>query len=146
MTHASTLKSQRTQRIVYDALVKAALAGEACPSNSDLCTLVGSSTVSTPAHAISLMAKAGRLRVTHCSNGREIHIIEHDITIVSKMRITMLRNAALAPSAPCGGALAERLPAIVDRDPCFRCGVRADIGCEHSPAWQRSANAMGAAA
>jgi hypothetical protein len=145
MTHASTLKSQRTQRIVYDALVKAALAGEACPSNSDLCTLVGSSTVSTPAHAISLMAKAGRLRVTHCSNGREIHIVEHDITIVSKMRITMLRKAALAPKAPCD-APAEKLPPIVDRDPCFRCGVRADIGCEHSPAWQRSASTMGAAA
>ena len=145
MTHASTLKSQRTQRIVYDALVKAALAGEACPSNSDLCTLVGSSTVSTPAHAISLMAKAGRLRVTHCSNGREIHIIEHDITIVSKMRITMLRKAALAPQAP-SDAPVEKLPPIVDRDPFFRCGVRADIGCEHSPAWQRSANTMGAAA
>lgn len=143
MTHASTLKSQRTQRIVYDALVKAALAGEACPSNSDLCTLVGSSTVSTPAQAISLMAKAGRLRVTHCSNGREIHIIEHDVTIVSKTRITMLRKAALAPSGPAGGAPAERLPAIVDRDPCFRCGVRGDIGCEHTLAWARSDSAAG---
>lgn len=143
MTHASTAKSQRTQQIVYDALVKAALAGETCPSNSDLCTLVGSKTVSTPAHAISRMAKAGRLRVTHCNNGREIHIVEHDVTIISRTRLEMIKRGTLVPGAQRDAVPAEQVPAIVDRDPCFRCGVRGDIGCEHTPAWARSDSAAG---
>jgi hypothetical protein len=28
-------------------------------------------------------------------------------------------------------------PPPVFRDPCFRCGVRADVGCEHTPEWAR---------
>lgn len=27
--------------------------------------------------------------------------------------------------------LVEALPPPVDRDPCWRCGVRGDIGCDH---------------
>ena len=30
------------------------------------------------------------------------------------------------------------LAARVDREPCFRCGVRADVGCRHRP-WTREA-------
>lgn len=27
---------------------------------------------------------------------------------------------------------ADKLPARVERDPCFKCGTRADVGCVHS--------------
>ena len=38
-----------------------------------------------------------------------------------------------APSAPSSAGVVTHftLPPVVDRDPCPRCGVRGDIGCEH---------------
>jgi hypothetical protein len=64
-------QSKLTAGIIYDELVRAARAGEPCPSNTELSRLVGASSVATPAHSIGRMAKAGRLRVTHASNGRD---------------------------------------------------------------------------
>jgi len=135
MTHKSALQAQATQKTVYDLLVKAALAGVVCPSNLTLCEALGATSVSTPAHAIARMAKAGRLRVKHCSNGREIYLVDLDITIVSKKRVfTRKRNdrpAAVAADKPMPSG------SIVSRDPCFRCGVRGDVGCEHTPEWAK---------
>jgi len=135
MTNPSAMQGQVTQKVVYDLLVKAALAGEVCPSNLTLCEALGATSVSTPAHAIARMAKAGRLRVKHCSNGREIYLVDLDITIVSKKRVfTRKRNdrpAAVAADRPMPSE------SLVSRDPCFRCGVRGDIGCEHTPEWAK---------
>jgi hypothetical protein len=139
MTNPSAMQGQATQKVVYDLLVKAALAGDVCPSNLTLCEALGATSVSTPAHAIARMAKAGRLRVKHCSNGREIYLIDLDITIVSKKRVfTRKRNdrpAAVAADRPIPSE------SLVSRDPCFRCGVRGDIGCEHTPEWARPTTA-----
>jgi len=139
MNRKSALQGQATQKTVYDLLVKAALAGEPCPSNAALCEALDASSVSTPAHAISRMAKAGRLRVKHCSNGREVYLVDLDVTIVSKTRVlTRKRNdrpAAVAPDMPMPS------DSLVSRDPCFRCGVRGDIGCEHTPEWARPTTA-----
>ena len=139
MTRKSALQAQATQKVVYDLLVKAALAGEVCPSNLTLCEALGATSVSTPAHAIARMAKAGRLRVKHCSNGREIYLVDLDITIVSRTRVfTRKRNdrpAAVAGDAPMPSE------SLVSGDPCFRCGVRGDIGCEHTPEWARPTTA-----
>jgi hypothetical protein len=135
VTHKSVLQAQATQKVVYDLLVKAALAGDVCPSNATLCEALGATSVSTPAHAIYRMAQAGRLRVKHCSNGREIYLVDLDITIISKKRVfTRKRNdrpAAVAAGAPMPSE------SLVSRAPCFRCGVRGDIGCEHTPEWAR---------
>ncbi len=131
-------QSKLTAGVIYDALVRAARAGAPCPSNTELCRLVGATSVATPAHSIARMAKDGKLRVTSASNGREIHIVELDVTIVSKMRTknrTRERDTAQAERT------AARTPppaSRVSRDPCFRCGVRADVGCEHTPAWARA--------
>jgi len=135
MNRKSALQGQATQKTVYDLLVKAALAGEPCPSNATLCEALDASSVSTPAHAISRMAKAGRLRVKHCSNGREVYLVDLDVTIVSKTRVlTRKRN-----DRPAAGAPEMPMPSqsLVSRDPCFRCGVRGDIGCEHTPEWAK---------
>jgi hypothetical protein len=132
-------QSKLTAGIIYDELVRAARAGEPCPSNTELSRLVGASSVATPAHSIGRMAKAGRLRVTHASNGREIHIIELDITIVSKMRTKMCIRDQQAERARRAASRVPPPPPPVFRDPCFRCGVRADVGCEHAPEWARPA-------
>jgi hypothetical protein len=139
MTNPSAMQGQATQKVVYDLLVKAALAGDVCPSNATLCEALGATSVSTPAHAIARMAKAGRLRVKHCSNGREIYLVDLDVTIISKKRVfTRKRN-----DRPAAVAADKPMPSesLVSRDPCFRCGVRGDIGCEHTPEWARPTTA-----
>lgn len=138
MTISTHEQSKLTAGIIYDALVRAARTGAACPSNSELCRLVGATSVATPAHSISRMAKDGKLRVTSASNGREIHIVELDITIYSKMRTKTKTRERETAQAESTAARAAPRPAPVYREPCFRCGVRADIGCEHTPAWARA--------
>ncbi len=131
-------RSRLNAGIIYDALLQAARTGKACPSNSDLCRLIGATSVSTPAHAIARMEKAGKLRVTHDGNGREIHIVELGLTIVSKTWAnTSTRERETAQFQRTVARLTPP-PAPVYRDPCFRCGVRADVGCEHTPAWARA--------
>jgi hypothetical protein len=133
-------QSKLTAGIIYDALVRAARAGAPCPSNTELCRLVGATSVATPAHAIARMAKAGRLKVTHASNGREIHLTELDVTIVSKMRTLMLKRDQQTAQAKRAADRIAPPPPPVFRDPCFRCGIRADVGCEHTPDWAKSIN------
>ncbi len=130
-------QSKLTAGIIYDELVRAARAGDPCPSNSELCRLVGASSVATPAHSIARMAKAGRLKVAHASNGREIHIVELDITIVSKTRTKLSIREKQSEQAQRAASRAPAPEMAVYRDPCFRCGVRADVGCEHTPEWAR---------
>lgn len=130
----SVAQSKLNAGIIYDALVRAARAGEACPSNTELCRLVGATSVATPAHSIARMAKAGKLKVTHESNGREIYIVELDVTIVSKMRTKNRTRERDTAQAERTAARTLPPPSPVRRDPCFRCGVRGDIGCEHVPA------------
>ena len=132
-------QSKLTAGIIYDELVRAARAGDPCPSNTELCRLVGASSVATPAHSIARMAKAGRLKVKHASNGREIHIVELDITIVSKMRTKLNIREKQAEQAQRAASRAPAPEVAVYREPCFRCGVRADVGCEHTPEWARLA-------
>ena len=127
-------QSKLTAGVIYDALVRAARTGAPCPSNTELCRLVGATSVATPAHSIARMAKDGKLRVTSASNGREIHIVELDITIVSKMRTKNQTRARDTAQAERTAARTLPPPPPVRRDPCFRCGVRGDIGCEHVPA------------
>lgn len=127
-------RSRLNAGIIYDALLRAARDGKACPSNSDLCRLIGATSISTPAHAIARMEKAGKLRVTHEGNGREIHIVELGVTIVSKTWATTTTRERETAEFQRTLARLTPPPAPVYRDPCFRCGVRGDIGCEHMPA------------
>jgi hypothetical protein len=131
-------QSKLTAGIIYDALVRAARAGAPCPSNTELCRLVGATSVATPAHSIARMAKDGKLRVISSSNGREIHIVDLDLTIVSKMRSMNRTRERDTAQAERTAARAAPPPPPVFRDPCFRCGVRADVGCEHTPEWARA--------
>jgi hypothetical protein len=140
MSIGSHERSRLNAGIIYDALVRAARAGQACPSNSDLCRLIGATSVSTPAHSIARMEKAGKLRVTHEGNGREIHIVELNVTIISKTwSNTTTRERETAQFERTMARIAPPPPPVF-RDPCFRCGVRADVGCEHTPDWAKSIN------
>jgi hypothetical protein len=134
MSMGSHERSRLNAGIIYGALLQAARAGQACPSNSDLCKLIGASSVSTPAHSIARMEKAGKIRVTHEGNGREIHIVELGVTIVSKTWATSITRERETAQFERTVARLTPPPAPVYRDPCFRCGVRGDIGCEHAPA------------
>ena len=134
MTMGGKERSKLNAGIIYGALMQAARAGKACPSNSDLRRLIGATSVSTPGHSIARMEKAGKVRVTHEGNGRQIYIVELGVTITSKTWSTTRTREQETAQFERTVARLTPPPAPVHRDPCFRCGVRGDIGCEHAPA------------
>lgn len=70
---------------------------------------------------------AARLRVAMKNHPRGITLAEHRTRTtraeVSAFERTMLRITAELP------------PPRIDRTPCGKCGVRADIGCKHTQIW-----------
>jgi hypothetical protein len=46
------------------------------------------------------------------------------------------RAYARRPSAGQARTIDGPLPAHVDREPCFKCGTRGDIGCRHRPRYE----------
>lgn len=129
----------QSERLVYEELVRAARAGESCPSNSKLCKMLGASSVATPSRIMKRLADEGRLVVTTYTTGRDVHIPEIALTISSATS-----SRTVHPTAGPVAVTASPIPrSSISREPCFRCGVRGDIGCEHTPAWARSDSAAG---
>lgn len=125
-----------SEAMVYNEMVRAARAGEACPSNTMLCKVLGATSVATPSRLVKRLAARGRLSVKGYANGREIHIPEIGMTLLSASSRRFLDHGETpAPRRE----MAEPTMAVF-RDPCFRCGVRADIGCEHTPDWAKPIN------
>lgn len=70
--------------------------------------------------------------------GRARHPLANTIArvrdLVEGRPIAPARSYLKQPSAGRVIASDGSIPEPVDRDPCFRCGVRGDIGCRHRPA------------
>lgn len=131
--------AHQSELLIYAELVRAARAGEACPSNSKLCVLLGSSSVATLSRIMKRLADMGRIVVTTFTTGREVHIPELDMTIASATFSRTIHPTA----APVAVSPAPLPRVIISREPCFRYGVRGDIGCENTPKWARPAAAGG---
>jgi hypothetical protein len=136
------MKSQYRARaesdeLVYNELIRAARAGEKCPSNSKICALLGVSSVASASRIIRQLANEGRIVVKTYTTGREVHIPEIDLTMVSAT-FSRTVHPTVAPLAVSPSPLPR---SHISREPCFRCGVRGDIGCEHTPEWARPTTA-----
>lgn len=106
------------------AVVRAAAeAGEPCPSRQKIAARLG----------VSASCVDDRLR--RLEAGGRITIVRRTplvVTIVATGQTTSLAPAKPTDRPP------VIVPEIVDREPCFRCGVRGDIGCQHRPLEMRS--------
>ena len=128
------LPPERTDQIVYAELVRAALAGEPCPTNRALGIVLGMSSTFPGMMAMRRLTAAGRIRVDSEKGSREVYIIEPGLTLLSIKRQDGVQRDAEAAVARARAEAREPLPPVIDRTPCFRCGIRADIGCSHRSA------------
>lgn len=141
----------RYQRVPTDAetvalamLVNAAERGDACPSNYEIAAAVGAATASRSTEIINRLEKRGLIQIERGQTSRVVTIVETGKRTGGKIgavhwryrpenihrkriRYSNYRNAVPAEMIP----PPKMLPATVDREPCFMCGVRGDIGCQH---------------
>jgi hypothetical protein len=130
--------------VLLGVLEQAALNGRRCPTNEDLCDLHGAS-ASYWGVVLGELEHLGIISVTRFSHGREVEILGTGqrtaamATIKREQR--QLRSAGRGqwgrPDIDDDGLDIFRgdvpLDQYVDRDPCPRCAVRADVGCKHRP-------------
>lgn len=143
-----SIENDHRAMAVMRAIERAADAGRACPTNPELCGIGGFDSVSGPVGAIGRLARAGLIKVERFQNARQV-------TICATGKQTFVPASLAKPhwrdrtgrhvtrtgsGQNCAGGVAkekpddQHLPPAVYRDPCPRCGVRADLGCAHHAA------------
>lgn len=126
-----------TQRLVLRLIEAAAEAGAVCPTNNAIANSVGIEP-SSVCKAIRALEDGGWIRVKSFTHGREVTVIASGrATRWDGGRVPRGRAAPLAAPADVVTDLTPPSRASllrVDRDPCFLCGTRADLGCAHRPA------------
>lgn len=133
-------------RVVLGMLEQAALAGRKCPTNEELGDRLNSGG-SYGSVVMAELEQLGVIRVTRFARGREVEIVgtalrtapishkRHWRDQPERPKRTYVRRVAL-PDDEVGAHFRGDVPLdrLVDRDPCWKCGVRADVGCRHRPA------------
>lgn len=152
-----------SHRTVLRMIEAAADAGRTCPSNAEIADRCGFASVATSVRVIDALQDGGWITVTRFQAGREVTVMATGRTThwphartphwreTARVAVASEAPRASSPKRIAGAASAEgstddvasrgpvRHPPLaglvrIDRDPCFRCGVRADIGCVHQPA------------
>lgn len=142
------------RRIVLAAITRAANAGTRCPYNGELADMIGGMSPTAGLNIVAALEKQGLIKVERFGAGREVTVIAtgkktfYDGVRNPHWRIAMDNRAVPihVVQRPRAGKAADELPdennlpPRIDREPCPRCGVRADIGCDH----RRAPLSMGA--
>lgn len=112
---------QRQREAILARFARAAAEEKPCPGDTALGRATGVSTGNVTARVAELVA-AGAITITRLSLQRRV------VTITATGEST-------APTSQEDDEPRQRPPAVrpPDRDPCFLCGVRGDIGCVHRP-------------
>lgn len=103
---------------VMGLLIRAAEEGAPCPSNEQIAQRIGLRSHATASDLILELHRRGKIEVFRTGNSRVVRIGEK----------------CTGPSRTGWHVYVEkkqRNPTFVDRDPCFMCGTRADVGCRH---------------
>jgi hypothetical protein len=145
----------RTRRDrVFRALEWAASLGQACPTNEQIAELLGHASSSIGSQMLSILQREGRIVVHRGQCSRWVTIVATGLSTAKpatqrphwRDRTDVRAPAAPRPSLPRTPSprhvvrprvQAEPEPSpsrFVDRDPCPRCRVRRDVGCQHTRA------------
>lgn len=128
----------RIQQTLFDWLEDCAERNLPCPRNQEIQDHFNFGSAVSASHLIAELEEMGLITVVRGANRR-------NVTIVSTGKETADRW--VSPSAPKiteSERKRQQIPTprrftAIDRTPCRRCGVRADIGCSHvarSEAWE----------
>jgi hypothetical protein len=132
-----------TDETVLRMVTEAANAAKPCPTNREIADALQLSSNSGPVLILARLAKAGLITV-------EQFQCERRVTINATGRRTKVYNtqphwrdvpegerkpSTYRPRPRTISRVEQRVKIehckIVDRDPCWRCGTRGDLGCEH---------------
>ncbi|MEG3086155.1 hypothetical protein [Sphingomonas sp. PB4P5] len=115
-----------SDQLIFDTITDAANNGKPCPTNIELAAIVGFLSGQSAGDVLRRLEKAGLITVSRIQNGRMVKILATGQQIRSKTYEEAERKHVVRrPIA------VEYLPPVTYRDPCPRCGVRADHGCGH---------------
>lgn len=132
--------------ILMRAIERAIDNGEVCPSNDAIAGLLSLSSPSAGTTLINAAVKKGLIAVERGHHSRVVTVLatgkrtvaitdghwldrEGEPAVPRRTRGPSIHTHARPRPIP-----DELLPPRVDRDPCPRCGVRADVGCRHRAA------------
>lgn len=119
---------------VLEMVERAANAGAACPSNLDIAQAIGAKSISSGPKALERLEKRGLIKVERGATSRVVTILatgKRTAGTVTKRHWSVRGVVKSAPqNKPAEQIFREERPAVY-RDPCPRCGVRGDIGCQH---------------
>lgn len=113
---------------VLSAITQAAELGKPCPSNSDLAKVAKLSAKDSVNAVIRKLESMGLITVERVPLGRCITVAKTGKSTAPVKRASERPKPAPLTARPLFVAQ------VVNRDPCFKCGVRGDIGCKHQPA------------
>ena len=135
-----------TERLALSLIEAAANAGEVCPSNAVIAQRIGAG-LAKASDVVLRLEKKGWIRVERFMAGRAVTIVtsgratrwdhartphvRRAVTIGAAVRVPV-RDRSPARSA--GPVRPAATFTRLDRDPCFLCGTRADLGCAHRSA------------
>lgn len=127
---------------VYESLYQAAHLGNPCPMNRELAAICGFPNA-TPRYVTEVVRRLeadGLIRVERGRTWRVV-ILPSGHSTMRKMHEAeeVLPPASDNLKLGLGGGPPMPPGPRVDRTPCFRCGVRADIGCAHGRRWAEAA-------
>jgi len=114
----------QTAMIIFEIVNDAAERGEPCPDNPTLIAATGHLSTSAGTIALQDLHDRGLIKLERFSDCRVV-------TIIATGKRTAGGNGAPKRTRP--RIDDSKLGPRVSRDPCPRCGVRADIGCQHAP-------------
>lgn len=131
---------------VYREICAAADANKPCPSNPEIAGMLGKDSVSAGVSCLARLAERGLITVRRYQITREVTVVAtgrstyvHPSQAVAHWRDRPDGQTTIRPACtPVAQRLHhEREPEVddadrVNRDPCPRCGIRADVGCHHS--------------
>ena len=131
-------------RALFALISLAAEAGEACPSNRKLAGVLGFSSVGHVPAVLNRIQAAGLIRIERGATARIVTILANGKRTAGELgnlhwryrpENKVRRHVKYGEGRPRRGAERDAargaLPSRIDRDPCFYCGVRADVGCRH---------------
>ncbi len=131
-------------RATYAMIALAAEAGEPCPSNRIVAAALGFGSVGHVPAVLNRIQAAGLIRIERGSTSRIVTILANGKRTAGEPGAIHWRyrpenrdrrHAKYGDGRP--RKRAERAaasgmrPPRVDREPCFYCGVRGDVGCAH---------------
>ena len=138
------------RKIVLDLLMKAAERGDPCPKNSDLSAAAGCSSPSASVNFMKRLEREGVISVKRGNVARVVTIVATGKSTAGEISAVHWRlaspdkaKAAAAKTRDTNSTISTHgyrsvnsqptgpIPEPIDRDPCFMCGTRHDIGCEH---------------